>query len=208
MMLTTRPIVIYDLPLPSDTVIVSPEFAIIRFPNNRTVDIGCLCYLNRKLPEIPNGKAGSRLVQIDSLNESRKEQVISLIHHISNSIQHSGKRVATIKNSVSRFLSFMGWADANGFEIHLIDTDIARLAVQSYARYISDSVMKNSMSLNKNFQTKARQTWIRKIIDGHQKPILSSCSAIRLLTTFITLTKTSKNPKDTVRTFINGASNL
>ena len=148
MMLTTRPIVIYDLPLPSDTVIVSPEFAIIRFPNNRTVDIGCLCYLNRKLPEIPNGKAGSRLVQIDSLNESRKEQVISLIHHISNSIQHSGKRVATIKNSVSRFLSFMGWADANGFEIHLIDTDIARLAVQSYARYISDRVMTNSISLN------------------------------------------------------------
>ncbi len=48
MKFTRRHTIIYDLPLPEGTIILRPEFVIVRFPNGQTADIGSLCYIKRE----------------------------------------------------------------------------------------------------------------------------------------------------------------
>lgn len=148
MLLTTRATVIYDLPLSPGTVIPRPEACVIRFLQSKTVDLGSLCYLRKGIPAKRGGKTGGRLIDIDSLNANRVLQIRALVHHISDDLEHSGRRAATVRDAVSRFLPFVAWADENGHSNLFDSAEMARAAAQAYAKHVRERVISNEISIN------------------------------------------------------------
>ena len=147
-----RPIKIVDLPLGVDEVLLNPEQAIIRLPNGKSCDIGGLCYL--KAEPIKDYKQGTsryqkrgRLVQLESLSETRRYQVRKLIEHISDQLLYSGRRVETIKDFVSRFIAFMRWADEGNFHDVLDSAENAKNVVNIYAQFLKEKFLRNEISL-------------------------------------------------------------
>lgn len=152
MNLEKRKVKIYDLPIDSNVSILYPEQVIIRFPGGNTVDIGCLCYLVRQpILRVNQGIVRSsrmgREVQLSSLWEQRYEGIRLLIGFISELILHSGKRIATIKDNVSRFMVFMFWVDQNGFSQILDKSDLGKKTLTQYTQYLKDRVSRNEITI-------------------------------------------------------------
>ena len=153
MNLERRKVQVYDLPIHSDITILRPEQVILSFSNGKTVDIGALCYLIRQpttkshlgVKRISNE---GRLVQIDSMYEPRKEDVRLLITFISEHIIHSGKRIETIRDMISRSVGFVFWADQNKFYDLLNKKEIAKLALIQYTQYLKEKVSRNEITIN------------------------------------------------------------
>lgn len=153
MKFTRRHTIIYDLPLPEGTIILRPEFVIVRFPNGQTADIGSLCYIKREsAPKLYQaGRRSSnqgRQVALHSLDKERAERIRTLITHISGDLKSSGRRAETVRDMATRFIAFMSWADENGFHDLLNSHEIARPVIQAYTHYIRERVTTNAISLN------------------------------------------------------------
>jgi len=150
--LSKRPIVIYDLPLHTDTVILRPESVILRFPNGKRADIGAICYLRRQpglaVYQKPPGKDYGRTVDLDSFSQQRVNPVLSIIKHISDDLSRSGRRPETVRDSVARFIAFMFWADTNGFQNAIYSKENARFVIRSYIKHLRERVLTNSISIN------------------------------------------------------------
>ncbi|ENU20730.1 hypothetical protein F994_00963 [Acinetobacter bohemicus ANC 3994] len=153
MNLERRTVQVYNLPVDSDISLLKPEQVILRFPHGKTIDIGSLCYLIRQpiakshLGARRNSKSG-RLVQISSIYEQRKQDIRLLISHISEYFLHSGKRVETIKDMVSRLVVFIYWADQNGFFDVLNKKQLAKNAIIQYTHYLKERVSRNEINVN------------------------------------------------------------
>lgn len=148
-----RPIKIVDLPLGIGEVLLNPEQVIIRFPGGKSVDIGALCYL--KAEPIKDYKQGTarykergRLVQLESLSETRRHQIKTLIAFISDQLMYSSRRVETIKDLVSRFIAFMRWADEGNFHDVLNSAVNAKKVVIIYVQFLKEKFLRNEISLN------------------------------------------------------------
>lgn len=153
MSLERRTVQVYDLPIYSDISILRPEQVIVRFSNGKTVDIGALCYLIRQ--PITKSRLGptrvsntGRLVQIDSLYEQRRHDIRLIISFISEQIEKSGKRVETIRDMLSRFVTFVFWADQHKFYNLLTETDVAKQALIQYTQYLKEKTLRNEISIN------------------------------------------------------------
>lgn len=152
MTLTKRPTVIYDVPLPADAVILRPESVMLRFQNRRIADIGSICYLQREsgLERFQSdlGKGEGNKVDLDSFSLKRSKLVPAIIKHISDELTLSGRRPATVRDSVSRFLAFMYWVDENAFQNAFESVETAQAVIQSYVRHLRERVLANSISVN------------------------------------------------------------
>lgn len=152
MNLEKRKVKIYDLPIDPNVSILYPEQVIIRFPDGKKVDIGSLCYLVRqptlKVHQgVVRASRMGREVQLSSLSEQRYKGIRLLISFISELILNSGKRIATIKDQVSRFMVFMFWVDQNGFSQVLDKSDLGKKILIQYTQYLKDRVSRNEIAI-------------------------------------------------------------
>lgn len=153
MNLERRAVRVYNLPVDSDISLLRPEQVILRFPHGKTIDIGSLCYLIRQsitkshLGPKRNSKSG-RLVELSSIYEQRRQDIRLLISHISEYFLHSGKRIETIRDMVSRFVVFIYWADQNDFFDILNKKQLAKNAIVQYTYYLKERVSRNEISIN------------------------------------------------------------
>lgn len=152
MIFSERTTAIYDLPLPKGTVILRPESAIVRFSSGKSSDFGALCYLRREPAPVhfshARRQSKGRLVDLSSFTVERANRVLALIFHISDDLKHSGRRTETVRDSATRFVDFMFWADTNGHHDVLNSAEAARPVVQAYAKYLRERVMINAISIN------------------------------------------------------------
>lgn len=147
-----RPTKIIDLPLNVEKSLLNPEQVIIRFSNGKSVDIGALCYLKvEPLKDYNQGTARyqkrGRLVQLESLSESRRYLVRKLIKHITDLLENSGRRVETIKDMISRFIAFMRWADENNYHEVLDSVENAKKIMVLYLQFFKEKFLRNEISL-------------------------------------------------------------
>jgi hypothetical protein len=144
--LSVRPTQVYDLPLPSDVVLLQPEQVILRFSHGKTIDVGALCFFDRDTRSTPR-RAG-KPVLLKSLCPKRVRHVRKLINQISFEVRHSGLRVETLRDIYSRFIAFMAWADAHGHQNILATKDEARPAVSAYIAHLRQRVRKMELTIN------------------------------------------------------------
>ena len=144
----SRPVVVYDLPLPREATLLHPEQVMLRFGDQGTVDVGALCYLRRD--SAPRRKRGAgRSVDLASFDQQRADRLRTLIGYFSDVFAHSGRRAATLRGMIHTFIgSFMDWADGNGHAGVLDGEPTARAAFRDYVRYLRECVLRNSLSIN------------------------------------------------------------
>mgnify|MGYP003607632798 CR=1 FL=1 len=143
---------IIDLPLKIDENILNPEEVIIRFSNGRSVDLGALCYLKAEpVKEYKQGTSryqkNGRLVHLQSLSNSRQDQIKRLITIVSDQLNHSGLRVKTIIDSISRFVAFMRWADESHLHDVLDSSDKAHNTLKVYSQFLREKFLRNEITL-------------------------------------------------------------
>jgi hypothetical protein len=147
---SSRPVVIYDLPVPAEAPVLKPEQAILRFADGATIDIGALCY-QRRAPTFNRGRRRAtegRKVMLSSLCTKRVTHIRALITHISTEVQLGSKRNTTLLCIYNEFCRFMTWADETGHSNALDDADAARQAATAYAGYIRERVRTHEIMLN------------------------------------------------------------
>lgn len=136
-----RHTIFINLPINDSIVILKPEQSILKYGKHGTLDIGSLCYLDRdnNTARLANG---SKLVNIDTLNQKRCEDIKKIIQIISNKI-NSGLSLATISTYTKKLISFVDWADSN----HQIDffenKEKARKVFFNYVNYLKDKLIQN-----------------------------------------------------------------
>jgi hypothetical protein len=153
-----RQVYLYDLPLTAHTALLLPESAILRFPNDTTIDVGALCYLKREKPSFRANTAPrdkGRKVVLESLDRGRVERVRALIEHISAEVAAGGRRVETIRTGVGRLMTFMGWADDQGRHDVLNSGAAAFDALKLYVAFVQDRVSRNEITLNSGARQQA-----------------------------------------------------
>ncbi|BAV12708.1 conserved hypothetical protein [Moraxella osloensis] len=145
-----RNIYILKLPLQQDDIVLRPELTVINFYHRMSVDIGAICYLIRE-PVTKNNHRSikkGRAVQIDSLDKQRVSDVRKLIKFISDKILLNSNRIETVRDMVSRVVSFINWADQNGHYNFLNNHTIAKEAVVQYTEFLNTRVLKNQIKYN------------------------------------------------------------
>jgi integrase len=145
---SSRPVVVYDLPLVKEVTLLHPEQAVLRFGDQGTVDVGALCYLRRDSAQRRKRNAG-RKVDRASFNQKRADRVGRLIGYCSEAFAHSGRRATTLRSMIQIFIgSFMDWVDANG-HVNVLDGEpTGRAALRDYITHLRECVLRNSISIN------------------------------------------------------------
>ena len=161
----SRPVVVYDLPLPREATLLHPEHVLLRFADQGTVDVGALCYLQRDAA--PRRKRGvGRRVDLASFDQQRADRLRTLIGYLSEVFAHSGRRAATLRGMIHTFVgSFMAWADANGHASVLDGEPTARAAFRDYVTYLRDCVSRNSLSINTGAANKLRSRFPGRFLE-------------------------------------------
>lgn len=145
---SSRPVVVYDLPLANELTILHPEQVVLRFGDQGTVDVGALCYLRRHSAQ-RKSNGGGRKVDLASFSQKRAERVRTLIGYFSEEFAHSGRRATTLRCMTQTFVkSLMGWADANAYADVLDGEPTARAAFRAYNAYLRERISRNSISVN------------------------------------------------------------
>lgn len=149
-----REYVILNLPVISEEPIPHPDKVIIQFSNNKSLDLGALCYLKRERPGYPGQsmrgikKFRARRVDVDSFSPGRTKQVEKLIRYTSDQISVSGKRPATVMSLMSRFLAFMDWADHNNYTQIFDRVEVAKASVHNYLIHLIERVRFEEITLD------------------------------------------------------------
>lgn len=137
----------YNLPLAEGMELLHPELAVLNFGPSKTIDIGQLCYTQRKMPT--GFRSWGRLVVVESLCRARVEHIRRLISHISSVVAHCGLRPETLHSRFTRLIVFFNWADVNGWPNVLSGEPAAvRPAFRAYAAFVRDRVARNDLGLN------------------------------------------------------------
>jgi len=141
---TQRKVNLYELPIQKETILFKPEQTIIRYGKHGTLDIGSLCYLDRD-KNTQRIHAEGRLVNLQSLNNKRVQYIRKLIQIISDDVAYSGASLVSLKGEGIRFMSFVTWADSNGYSEMFENTDKAREAFSSFVFYLKDKLSRNEL---------------------------------------------------------------
>lgn len=142
---TQRQVTLFDLPIQKETIILKPEQVILKYGKYGTLDIGSLCYLDRN--DVRKKNKG-RLVNLQSLNTKRIDCIRKLIQIISDSVVYSGFSKQTVYNQSRNFISFIKWADSNGYSDFFDNKDKARKSFSFFVNYLKDKISKNELSLH------------------------------------------------------------
>lgn len=149
---SSRPVVVFDLPLANGVAILHPEQVVLRFGDQGTVDVGALCYLRRHSAK-RKSNGGGRKVDRASFSQKRAERVRALIGYLSEEFAHGGRRATTLRIMTQLFVtSLMGWADANGYSDVLDGEPTGRPAFREYNAHLQERVARNSISVNTGAQ--------------------------------------------------------
>lgn len=141
-----RSFIILNLPISPTEPITHPEKIVIQFPNNRSLDLGALCYLKRKHPKgigfnvRTRKKVKSRPVDPSSFYPQRTKHVEKLVRYLSEQISVSGKRLETVRNTIGRFIPFMDWADQNNHTRVLDGVEFAKASINDYLKHLLERV--------------------------------------------------------------------
>ena len=158
MSLELRPTIVVDVPLAEGEVLLNPEQIIIKFPHGETADIGSLCYLitdrDNRLG-IKNIHLG-RLVEPESIIDSRRNQIRRLIKIISDQLNFGSKSSVTVKNLVDTFIYFIRWSDQNNFNNILEDYENSMKIFIAYSEYLNNRYSKGDVSLKHSITQQAR----------------------------------------------------
>lgn len=149
-LLAPRPAQLYDLPLSVDCPILRPEQVILRFPHGKTIDVGALCYLVRDFAPANRTRrqADGRKVELASLCPSRTQQIQKLINQISEDVQHSGLRAESLRDTYSRFVAFMAWADTQGWQQVLAESAQAQAVAKVYINHLRERIRRLELTNN------------------------------------------------------------
>ncbi len=109
---STRPTVIFELPLGMNTRILRPEQAILKI-DDKYHDLGAFCYAIRS--DKHRKRCQPREVVIGSFLKLRPKQVQQLIKALSRLVTDSNRSLSTINSVAGGIKIFLDWADANGF---------------------------------------------------------------------------------------------
>lgn len=141
---TQRKVTFIKLPIGKETIVLKPEQAILRYAEHGTLDIGSFCYLDRcNNKRLPNEGC---LVNIQSLDPNRIDYIRKLIQIISDEFAYSGSSEITLFNQSRHFLSFIKWADSNGYSNFFDSKDKARAAFSSFVNNLKDKLSRNELS--------------------------------------------------------------
>ena len=94
----SRPVVVYDLPLPREATLLHPEQVMLRFSDQGAVDVGALCYLQRDAAPRRKRDVGRR-VDLASFDQQRADRLRALIGYFSDVFANSGRRAATLRGN-------------------------------------------------------------------------------------------------------------
>lgn len=157
----TRPITLFDLPLPDTVAIDSPERVVLRVGEAGSLDVGALCYLRRDRNQRKTSNDCIAVV-MSSFCPSRAEHVRALITLISDEFSYSGKKPGTLCNTFRRFgAHFMAWADSSGHPDLFNDESSARRVLYEYVQYLKLKVAQNVISVN--YASKLREMSINVV---------------------------------------------
>lgn len=143
----SRPVFVYDLPLPEGGTILHPEQVVLKFRQHGSCDIGALCYLRRGTAIRRRNSIGKD-VDLASFSSARADLVRDLIEYISEDFDTSGRRQATMYSKVSSFLKFVNWTDAKGHTSVLNGTSAGRAGIRAYVAHLRERVAQNFLSIN------------------------------------------------------------
>lgn len=141
---TQRKVTLYELPINEKTVLLNPEEAILKYGQHGTLDIGSYCYLDRSNNKNRLQHEG-RPVNLKSINKERIKHIRKLIQIISDDFSYSSFSKETIFNQSRHFLSFIKWADSNGYTDFFEDKNKAREAFSCFVYYLKDKLSKNEL---------------------------------------------------------------
>jgi hypothetical protein len=129
---STRPTVIFELPLGKNTRILRPEQAILKI-GDKYHDLGAFCYAIRS--DKHRKRRQPREVVIGSFLKRRPKQVQQLIKALSRLVTDGGRSLSTIDSYVGVGIkTFLDWADANGFHDCLSGGGATRNAYAGWAK--------------------------------------------------------------------------
>jgi hypothetical protein len=144
---STRPIKVYDLPIPANAPLLHPEQVVLQYYRGHSIDFGALCYLHREMHARRNPGQG-RQVDLLSLNAERIGQVRLLIEFVSALVTNGRYSRKTVEFIHRNFVRFMDWCDTSGHSDVLKDESSARDAFRAYVTYLRGIVAQHQLNNN------------------------------------------------------------
>ncbi len=156
--LSSRPIVVYDLPLPKGIDLLHPEQVVLRYFKSHTIDVGALCYLRRNNFGRRTPGEG-RKVDLTSFCSKRSRQIRTLIDVFTEAFGNGRQNAQTLDLLHRHFVQFMDWCDTNQHNDVLNDELLARAALRAYVEYLRRLVAQNQLNNNTavNYQNHSRE---------------------------------------------------
>jgi hypothetical protein len=149
-MLSDRPIEIIKMPLAVGTELLHPERVVIVFNPGVATDIGAFCYRTRGRPEAQRETEGGSkcrlLVDLDSLDLRRVVAIRKAIRYLSDLVASGSKSLATSGDRAAGWARFVNYAEGNGYEEVLTDSETVRDAFRSYVMHLRERVSTNTLS--------------------------------------------------------------
>jgi hypothetical protein len=138
---------IYKYPFLEKLELLQPERIVLCFgKGNGLLDFGALCYLRRDFGRRAHGK-GVR-VDEESLDHGRQIHIRLAIEAVVRQSKSKAKRVRTLHNNYSSFLTFVNWCDAREYYDVLNSHDSLREALRAYIGDLHRRVNQNQMTAN------------------------------------------------------------
>jgi hypothetical protein len=116
---------------------------------SRRLDVGCLCYLDRKTDKAKGGaKMTRQVINQRSLSASRLPQIMKLISYLSEDVASGSKRLISCLGSHRGIRQFIDWCDENSHTDVLESVVNADRAFRAYVSHLRHLVQTNQMKLN------------------------------------------------------------
>lgn len=154
-----RDVVVVPLPLSDSIQGVKKETIVLKFGERKHLDIGCVCYLNRRFSINRTQSTTSCVVELSSFSQKRIWLVESMVQLLSNEISSGTRRSITAFQWAKTFRDFMNWCDKNNFLAEDCSRSHVELALNKFVDYLRDTVQNNAKSLN--VQAKTQNVVIR-----------------------------------------------
>lgn len=139
---------IHDLPLPCAKLqwIARPELIRLNYPDGN-LDIGALCYLRRSQGQV-GVVAEERMVDLESLDKTRRRDVRRLIHFLVEELDEPSKRPSSILGDANSLVRFVDWIDFKLLKSPFGDSSAARRCLQEYIEHLMERVRANTLTQN------------------------------------------------------------
>lgn len=121
---------------------------ILDFDDYGCIDIGALCFLDRKALKQGRFPISGRIVNPDSIDKSRIDCIYKYIVSISTKLEINSEALHEIHKNTNEFVRYIEWCDFRGYENTLADGRRATKYVEEYANYLSMSENKTQTTVH------------------------------------------------------------